>query len=293
VKTTLPDDGKEAVTTHQVHRFPANLEIQYLGQEGFRLSDGRTTLVIDPYLSDSVDRLSEFPVGYWKRNYPPPVQPGDLRGVDLVLCTHDHLDHTDPATLLALAAASPACLFAGPPASVAVMHAAGLPAARTRVLNAGTRHFQSDVVVEPVPAAHEDYEVDAGGDHRFLGYVIRWGGHTFYHAGDTVVTPELSAQLEQEGIDVGFLPINGGDEARRAMGVVGNMNAADAAALAARHRFPIVVPMHYDLYPCNGAKLEELEIEFAKHPPAGRGRIKAFTPGETMIYDLTRSRSVG
>src|SRR5688572_33021309 len=114
---------------------PTPWEIQYLGQVGFRLSDGATTVVIDPYLSSSVDALPEFPAGYWQRNYPPPVQARDLANVDLVLCTHDHLDHTDPATLLEIARAAPHCVFAGPRPSVAVMLAAGLPAARTRVLN--------------------------------------------------------------------------------------------------------------------------------------------------------------
>lgn len=265
---------------------PASLEIQYLGQEGFRLSDSRTTVVIDPYLSDSVDRLAGFPAGYWKRNYVPPVRPEDLRGVDLVLCTHDHLDHTDPTTLRAMAAASDACLFAGPRISVEAMLAAGLPQERTRVLNAGTPYAHRDVAVEPVPAAHEDYEVDAAGCHRFLGYLIRWGGRTLYHAGDTVVTPELSARLAREQIDIGFLPINGGDEARRAMGVVGNMNAADAAALAARHHFKLVVPMHHDLYPCNGEKLETFLAEWRKQPAAGRGQVRALAPGESMVCSL-------
>jgi L-ascorbate metabolism protein UlaG (beta-lactamase superfamily) len=72
------------------------LTIQYLGQEGFRFSDGVTQLLIDPYLSDSVDRLDGFPPGFWTRNYPPPVKPAALREIDLVLCSHDHLDHADP-----------------------------------------------------------------------------------------------------------------------------------------------------------------------------------------------------
>lgn len=263
---------------------PTRWEIQYLGQVGFRLSDGETTVVVDPYLSSSVDSLPEFPAGYWQRNYPPPVRAQDLRQVDLVICTHDHLDHTDPATLLEIARASPGCVFGGPRHSVETMLAAGLPEARTRVLNEDVPFVVNDVRIEPVAAAHESYEIDADGYHRFLAYLIRWQGKVIFHAGDTVVTAELSQRLSRERIDLGFLPINGGDEKRRAMGIVGNMNEVEAAELASRHRFGWVVPTHYDLYACNAGRLEIFQAEVERRQEKGCPRIKAFAPGESMHW---------
>jgi L-ascorbate metabolism protein UlaG (beta-lactamase superfamily) len=260
------------------------LTIRYLGQEGFLFRDATKTLVIDPYLSDSVDRLDGFPPGFWRRAYPPPVRPEELTAANLVLVSHDHLDHADPETLRGIAAAAPGCRFAGPRRSVALLREIGLAAERTFVLNAEQPFRWEGVTIEPVAAAHEDYETDADGFHRFLGFLLRWNGATLYHAGDTIATPQLSRRLERERIDVGFLPVNGGDDARRKLDVVGNMDVVAAAALAAQHRFGIVVPMHYDLYPNNGLTSEKFDATWAAQPGARDLTLEVFRPGEAWTW---------
>lgn len=262
------------------------MEIQYLGQEGFRFQDGARAVVVDPYLSYSVDRLTGFPPGFWKRNYPPPVAAAALVDTELVLCTHDHLDHADPESLLGIARASPGAIFAGPRATVGLMQQIGIPAERTLVLNARRESNWRGVTIEPVAAAHEDYEIDADGFHRFLGYLIHWADAVFYHAGDTVVAPGLVAHLEQRRVDIAFLPVNGGDDARRRLGIVGNMDVAGAADLAARCRFRTVVPMHYDLYPNNGLTNEEFESAWSRQPEAAKIELLRFTPGETTHWPI-------
>jgi L-ascorbate metabolism protein UlaG (beta-lactamase superfamily) len=259
------------------------MQLQYLGQVGFLIREGDTTLVIDPYLSDSVDRLPDPPKGFWVRNYPPPVAPSALSSVDLVLCTHDHLDHTDPETLLGIAAASPSCEFAGPAPTVRLMRESGLAAVRTRELDAGKPWRFREITIGPVAAAHEDYETDGEGRNRFLGYVLRWGGITIYHAGDTLVTPELKRLIAAQRPDLAILPINGRDAARQAIGVVGNMTAAEAAAFAVDIGCGLVVPVHYDLYPKNGVPLSDFVTAWERYPVARRPRLKAFLPGETIV----------
>ena len=260
----------------------AGFAVWYLGQCGFLLQHRGLTVAVDPYLSDSVDRLAGFPENYWVRNYPPPVAPGQLGHVDLVLCTHDHLDHTDPETLRAIAAASPACRFAGPRLSVEEMRRACLDESRLTVLNEGQPFPFRDLVVDPIACAHEEYEQDADGFHRYLSYLLRWRGMTFYHAGDTVATPRLSARLAREIIDVAFLPINGGDEARRTVGVVGNMDAPAAARLAGELRVELVAPTHHDLYPCNGAEVAGF-VAALEATPAPQPKVKVFRPGERLV----------
>lgn len=259
---------------------PMPLTLQYLGQTGFLLTDGAHTLIIDPYLSYSVDNLPGFAPEFWIRNYPPPVAPSELRNVDLVLCSHDHLDHADPESLLGLAAASPHCRFAGPHQTVALFHQIGLVPARTFAVDADQPFAWHDATVKPIAAAHEDYEVDADGHHRFLGFLIHWHNRTLYHAGDTIATPQLSARLERERIDVGLLPVNGADDARRQLDIVGNMDVASALTLADRHRFGLVVPMHFDLYPNNGLTPAQFAAAWFSHPAAKRVPLKLFEPGE-------------
>ncbi|HWA87128.1 MAG TPA: MBL fold metallo-hydrolase, partial [Opitutus sp.] len=134
------------------------MKIQYLGQAGFSFHDASRMLVLDPYLSDSVDRLPGFPAGFWTRAYPPPVTPAGLRDANLVLCTHDHLDHADPETLLGIAAAAPGCEFGGPRATVELLHRIGIPPERTVMLNAGRSQAWRGITIEPIAAAHERYE---------------------------------------------------------------------------------------------------------------------------------------
>ncbi len=267
------------------HDERAGVAIWYLGQVGFLLQHRGLSIAIDPFLSYSVDELGGFPEGFWVRNYPPPVAPGQLSQLDLVLCTHDHLDHTDPETLRAIAAAAPACRFAGPRASVEEMARAGIATDRLTVLNPGTALRYRDILVEPIASAHEEYEIDADGFHRFLGYLLRWAGLTFYHAGDTVATPELSARLAREVIAVAFLPINGASDARRKAGIVGNMDASAAARLTAGKRISLVVPTHYDLYDNNGADVAGLVSALAALPPP-RPELKIFQPGEKFVHPL-------
>lgn len=256
--------------------------IWYLGQVGFLLQHRGLTIAIDPYLSYSVDKLDGFAKDFWVRNYPPPVAPDQLRHIDLVLCTHDHLDHTDPETLCAIAAASPACQFAGPRLSVEEMKRAGIAADRTKCLNEGLPFPFRDMVVEPIASAHEDYETDADGFHRYLGYLLRWAGLTLYHSGDTVATPRLSARLADEDIDVAFLPINGGDETRRKTGIVSNMDAIAAARFAKEQRIDLVVPTHYDLYSNNGVDVASFASALEAIPEPEM-KLKIFQPGEKFV----------
>ncbi|MCE0499246.1 MAG: MBL fold metallo-hydrolase [Methylacidiphilales bacterium] len=257
--------------------------IRYLGQVGFLFQHHGLTVVIDPYLSDSVAEADSI----WVRNYRPPVQPHALHGVDLVLCTHDHGDHTDPESLLGILSASPKCHFAGPKISAREMERAGIPQSQITVLNEDSGLTLRDLTVEPVAAAHEEYETDPEGHHRFLGYLLHWDGITLYHAGDTVVTPELENAVGQHAIEIGFLPINGRSDERHKQDIVGNMDAAEAirfsAALAKKKGFHLLVPTHYDLFAINGAELAHFAAIWEKTPEP-KPKFRSFRPGEQIVY---------
>ena len=68
------------------------MKIRFLGQSGYLLESNNTSIIIDPYLSDSVNRVAGRP-----RVLPIPIEPKDIF-CDAVICTHDHLDHLDPDT---------------------------------------------------------------------------------------------------------------------------------------------------------------------------------------------------
>ena len=65
--------------------------LTWIGQAGFLLRTPATRLALDPFLSDHPDR-----------RFPAPVGVEDLAGTELVLASHQHLDHLDAPALVAL-----------------------------------------------------------------------------------------------------------------------------------------------------------------------------------------------
>ena len=65
------------------------MTVRWLGQSGYAIAAGGTRLLLDPYLSDAVERVAGRP-----RLVPAPLRPQQVRA-DAVICTHDHLDHLD------------------------------------------------------------------------------------------------------------------------------------------------------------------------------------------------------
>jgi L-ascorbate metabolism protein UlaG (beta-lactamase superfamily) len=223
----------------------------WLGQAGFALKRGSTLLLIDPYLSDSLAekyRNSEFK---HLRMMPIPVAPADLGGCTWYFCTHGHTDHMDPGTIRGiLQATTPEFLI--PRAETGRGLERGIPAGQMHGLNAGElMHLDDDITVEAVASAHEQLDVDAQGNHKYLGYVISVGGLRLYHSGDCVPYPGLEQQLAEKLIDVAFLPINGRDADRLAKGVPGNFTLAEAIALCQAAGIGYLVGHHWGMFDFN------------------------------------------
>ena len=67
-----------------------SLALYWLCQAGFAFKTSAGQIVyIDPYLSDVVERLVGF-----KRMMTSPIQAEEV-AADLIICTHEHLDHMD------------------------------------------------------------------------------------------------------------------------------------------------------------------------------------------------------
>ena len=89
-----------------------------------------------------------------------------------------------------------------------------------------------------------------------LGFLIRVGPWTLFHAGDTILFPGLEDRLREARIDLAFLPINGRSPERR---VAGNLWGPEAATLAHQSGIQTVVPCHYELFEFNTASPTEFE----------------------------------
>lgn len=225
-----------------------SVALAWLGQSGFVARAAGTTLLVDPFLSPHEGRL-----------YESSLVPDEARGVDLVLCTHEHIDHFDAEAAPAIARASPEAIFVVPTPIVDMVTEIGIASDRVVGVQPGDPVTIAGVPVTAVPAMHGVSMADAygfgeelsGGLIRFLGYVLELGGVRVYHAGDTIHYGGMQERLRELAIDVAMLPINGRDPEREAKDIVGNLSAREAAWLAQEIDAEVLLPMHHDLFARN------------------------------------------
>ena len=223
----------------------------WLGQSGFLLQSNARHVLLDPYLSDSLNRKYVHTATPHIRMTALPIKPEYLSFIDIVASSHIHTDHLDPETLLALLEANPRLRLVIPEAerdAVTTKLSRQWPA--TLGLDRGQSIEIEGFRINAVASAHESLELDKLGRCRFLGYVIEFGGWAIYHSGDTVLHPALADSLRPFQIDVALLPINGRSPERR---VAGNLNAREAAWLGREIGAHIVIPCHYDMFAFNTA----------------------------------------
>lgn len=253
------------------------LALGALGQAGFAIKAGGMIAYIDPYLSGTVGGA-----GGPGRVVESPISPEEVTHADLLLCTHEHMDHTDVNTVVPLAAASlDAPIFVSPQGHT-LLREAGIADERLVLPRLGETRTVGSMRVTAIPAAHYDFEVDAEGHARWMGFVIEVDGVTLYHSGDTIVIPELIAALEPFRIDLALLPINGRDYFREQEQIVGNMNVREVAALCKLLRPRVLIPTHNDMFAGNRVNPADLVAELERVVP--RQRFHFLQAGEIYFY---------
>jgi L-ascorbate 6-phosphate lactonase len=255
-----------------------------LGQAGVAIGGPGGTIYVDPYLT-----YNDGSGGRLERLFPPPLQPQAIRDASAVLVTHEHIDHFDPQTLGPLSRSSPESVFVAPHSCD--LAGAGIPEWRTVRPVAFEPLRIGSATVTPLPSAHTGLDKRARG-YPYLGYLIEWNGVTLYHSGDTVIydqdaasgTPGLLATLGRWTIDVIFVPINGRDYFRSAQGLVGNIDAREAATLAELLDVRLIVPTHYDLVKANSVNPAHFVDILREVNPARPHHL--LRPGERFMFAL-------
>lgn len=205
------------------------MKITWLTQAGLLFDNGNIKVLVDPYLSNSVGERNP------KKNRRIPVDESffDIRP-DVIIVTHDHLDHLDPATLERFLCRE------GKPITLLAPEAA-----YRRLLEFGGDH--NYVLLAPHSVWSEGgitfYSVRAEhSDRTAAGFILDDGEASYYVSGDTLYNYDVIddvLDLAPDGVDFAFLPING---------VGNNMNATDAADLAYEIGAKCAVPLHYGLF---------------------------------------------
>ena len=227
--------------------------LYWLGQAGFVLDAGGHRLVIDPYLSDSLAEKYRGRIYPHERMMAAPVTPDGLGKVDLVLSTHQHTDHMDPATLQPLLAARPDVKLVAPVAALdEALKRAAISRDRLHLVDAGqTIGPLPGVKITATRSAHETLERDGAGHYRFLGYVIEIGGVRVWHSGDTIPFDGMVAEVAALKPDIVLLPVNGRSAELLANGVPGNLALAEAISIARDVGARALIAHHFGMFAFN------------------------------------------
>jgi len=233
--------------------------IWWLGQSGFLIVQNRRSILLDPYLSDSLTLKyanTDKPHVRITEQVVHPAMLDTRDGLELILSSHNHTDHFDPVTLEALLISKPDFSLIVPAANreVSIERLGERFSSRLKYLDDGASLTIGDIEIHGIAAAHNTVERDENGHCRFLGYVIRWGPFTLYHSGDTLLHDQLIPSLRRFEIDLALLPINGDKLERR---VAGNLDGPQAAQLAHDIGARCVIPCHYDMFEFNTASPDE------------------------------------
>lgn len=216
--------------------------LRWLGQMGLLVKMGKTVLCIDYFASDLPGR-----------QVAPPIPMEEMKGIDLFLGTHNHIDHIDHPAWQVWAACCPGAKFVFPKSHQMEVLGDGIAAERCIGMNDGENVRIGEITVRAVAASHEFLDPDpVSGLYPCLQYVIEGNGVRIYHAGDTLRYEGMLPKLKAFGrIDAALLPINGRDAERYQRDCIGNMTFQEAADLAGELKPELVLPGHWDMFADN------------------------------------------
>jgi L-ascorbate 6-phosphate lactonase len=226
---------------------PDQAAVWHLGQASCIIRGAGVTVAVDPYLTDSAG----IGDARFARLLPVPIEPEDLE-VDVLIVTHNHLDHLDPDTLRGYRHAA-STWFVAPHLAARALEAAGIPRGRIRVVDVGDELGLGDVRIAGV------YAVPTGPDVLdTTGYRLTLANErSIYLASDTAYSRLLLEAAPWA--EVLLVPING---------KWGNLGPEQAAELTAAVRPRYVVPNHHDLFAPNMENPEAFRLFLATHDTA-------------------------
>ena len=224
------------------------MEIRFLGHAAFSLSDGGTTLLVDPFLTGN----------------PKAAASADEVDAGAILLTHGHADHFGDTLDIAKRTGAPV---------VAITELAGEIGEELggdhQVFDpnlGGTVEFDWGSV-RLVPAWHTS-TTPKGTVNTPAGLVIEFGGKRVYHLGDTALFSDLQLVKQRGRLDAALMCIGGHY----------TMDRFDAVVAAEFVGADQVIPCHYDTFPAVETDAQAFKSDVQN---AGAGEVVVLQPGET------------
>jgi L-ascorbate metabolism protein UlaG (beta-lactamase superfamily) len=225
------------------------VEIHFHGHACFELIDGSARVLIDPFLAPDNPAATTTADG---------VDPTDI------LLTHGHSDHLG-ATVEVAKRTGANCIAITDIArwlgDQGVEDAAGPNLGGTVTPDWGS--------VKLVPAIHTNSVPDGTVISEAAGLIVRIGGITVYHLGDTCLFGDLRLIAERDPVDVALVPIGGHF----------TMDRHDAAFACELIGATTVIPCHYNTFPVIETDVDAFKAEVEG---AGTSSVVILEPGDTF-----------
>lgn len=183
---------------------PTGLRITWMGHSSLLVEIDGHRVLTDPIWGPRTSPLTWIGPARW---YAPPVALSELPSLDAVLISHDHYDHLDHPTIVAMKDWD--TTFVVPLGVGAHLEYWGVPADRIREMDWWDRSTIGDLEIVCAPARH------ASGRHLFdqdrtlwAGYALIGSEHRVFFSGDTGLFPGLREIGERLGpFDVTMLEV--------------------------------------------------------------------------------------
>jgi L-ascorbate metabolism protein UlaG (beta-lactamase superfamily) len=220
------------------------MDIRFLGHACFELSEGDTSVLIDPFLTGN----------------PKAAASADDLSPTTILLTHGHVDHLGDTVAIAKRTGAPVV------AIVELANEIGGQGVDVFDPNLGGTVELDWGWVRLVPAWHTAVS-PSGTPHAPAGLVVHFGGRTVYHLGDTALFSDLALVARRDRVDVALMCIGGHY----------TMDRHDAVHAAELVQAGTAIPCHYDTFPPieTDAQAFKSDVE-----GAGAGNVVVLAPGE-------------
>jgi L-ascorbate metabolism protein UlaG (beta-lactamase superfamily) len=225
------------------------VRITWIGHATFLLQFAGHSAIVDPNWANW-----HGPV---KRQRQPGLLLNEVPEVDLVLVTHAHFDHLHKPSLRILQAREGIVV---PRGSGKLVKRLGFPAIHEVIVWDELQFDQLQVIHTPSHHWGARFLHDTHRD--FGGYIVRTGGKSVFHCGDSAYFDGFAEIGKRYKIDVALMPI-GAYEAPSGRDV--HMNPEEAVRAFVDLGAKVLIPMHYATFPlgnepCN-EPMERLLIE--------------------------------
>jgi L-ascorbate metabolism protein UlaG (beta-lactamase superfamily) len=163
----------------------SGLRLTWMGHSTVLAEIGGRRVLFDPVWGE---RCSPFSFAGPRRIHPTPVPLASLTGLDVVVISHDHYDHLDMSTIMALIGTD--VVFAVPLGVGSHLEYWGVPPERLRELDWNESTEVAGLTLTATPARHFCGRGLRGRQQTlWASWVVTDGTHRIYHSGDTGYFP--------------------------------------------------------------------------------------------------------